>query len=50
MAWLGEMDKAGRLGVERVAEGVSGYQQNLFEEGEPEWVGGVISWGPNGAN
>jgi len=38
VAWLGEMDKAGRLGVERVAEGVSGYQQNLFEEGEPEWV------------
>jgi hypothetical protein len=26
------------LGVERAAEGVSGYQQNLFEEIEPEWV------------
>jgi transposase len=32
------MDKAGRLGIGRVAEGVSGYQQNLFEEVEPEWV------------
>jgi transposase len=38
VAWLGEMDKTGRLGVERVAEGVGGFQQNLFEEVEPEWV------------
>jgi len=38
VAWLGEMDKGGRLGVERAAEGVPGYQQNLFEEIEPEWV------------
>ena len=38
VAWLGEMDKAGRLGVERVAEGVGGVQQDLFEEVEPEWV------------
>jgi transposase len=39
VAWLGEMDKAGRLGVERAAEGVSGIQQDLFEEKtEPEWV------------
>jgi len=38
VAWLGEMDKAGRLGVERVAKGSVGYQQNLFEETEPEWV------------
>ena len=37
-AWLGEMDEAGRLGVERVAEGVFGFQQNLFEKVEPEWV------------
>ena len=38
VAWLGEMDKTGRLGVERVAEGVGGFQQSLFEEVEPEWV------------
>lgn len=39
VAWLGEMDRAGRLGVERVAEGGCGIQQNLFEEvAEPEWV------------
>ena len=39
VAWLGEMDEAGRLGVEGVAEGTSGYQQDLFEKkAEPEWV------------
>ncbi len=38
VAWLGEMDEAGRLGVERVAEGTPGFQQNLFEKTEPEWV------------
>jgi hypothetical protein len=32
------MDKAGRLGVERVAEGTPGFQQSLFEKTEPEWV------------
>jgi len=38
VAWLGEMDEAGRLGVERAAEGSSGFQQSLFEKTEPEWV------------
>jgi len=38
VTWLGEMDEAGRLGVERVAEGDPGFQQNLFEKTEPEWV------------
>jgi hypothetical protein len=38
VAWLGEMDEAGRLGVERAVKGSVGYQQNLFEETEPEWV------------
>jgi transposase len=38
VAWLGEMDEAGRLGVESVAEGTPGFQQNLFEKTEPEWV------------
>lgn len=38
VTWLGEMDEAGRVGVERVAEGTAGFQQNLFEKTEPEWV------------
>jgi hypothetical protein len=38
VAWLGEMDKAGWLRVERTAEGTFGFQQNLFEETEPKWV------------
>jgi transposase len=38
VTWLGEMDEAGRLGVERVAEGTSGFQRSLFEKTEPEWV------------
>ena len=39
VAWLGEMDEAGRLGIERMAEGNSAHQPNLFEETrEPEWV------------
>lgn len=32
------MDEAGRLGVERIAEGTEGFQQSLFEKTEPEWV------------
>ncbi len=38
VAWLGEMDEAGRLGVGRVVEGAHGFQQDLFEKTEPEWV------------
>lgn len=39
VAWLGEMDKAGRLGVAQVVKGDGGIQQDLFEErAEPEWV------------
>jgi hypothetical protein len=38
VAWLGEMDKAGRLGVKEVAEGTLGHQYDLFEKTEPEWV------------
>ena len=38
VAWLGEMDEAGRLGIERIAEGAGSFQQNLFENTEPEWV------------
>ena len=39
IAWLGELNKAGRLGVEKVAKGSYSSQRNLFEkETEPEWV------------
>jgi len=39
VAWLGELNKAGRLGIEKVAKGSHGYQRNLFEQDtEPEWV------------
>ncbi len=39
VAWLGEMDEAGRLGVEGVAERAPGFQPDLFEKKtEPEWV------------
>ena len=32
------MDKTGRMGVENIAKGSSGFQKNLFDEPEPEWV------------
>jgi transposase len=39
VAWLGEMDEAGRLGVKRVAQRAPGFQRDLFEKTtEPEWV------------
>ncbi len=38
VAWLGEMDESGRLGIEHITEGASGFQQNLFDKTEPEWV------------
>jgi len=39
VAWIGELDKAGRLGIEKVAKGNPHCQLNLFEEDtEPEWV------------
>ena len=38
MAWLGEMDKSGRLGVENAAEGGIGVQRGLYEDVKPEWV------------
>lgn len=39
VAWLGELNKAGRLGVEKVVKGSQCTQQNLFQEDtEPEWV------------
>ncbi len=38
MAWLGEMDETGRLGVENAAEGGGGVQRKLFDDVKPEWV------------
>jgi transposase len=39
VAWLGELDKAGRLGVVNSVKGSDCVQENLFlKEPEPEWV------------
>lgn len=39
VAYLGEMDRAGRAGVQQQAEGCgSQYQREFFEQGEPEWA------------
>ena len=39
VAWLGELDDRGRIGVRQQGEsGIAGYQRCLFEEGEPEWI------------
>jgi transposase len=39
VAWLGEMDAAGRVGVQRAAENRQEVQGQLWEEGvSPEWV------------
>jgi len=38
VAWLGEMDKAGRLGVENAAKGSHSFQHSLFDKTVPEWV------------
>ncbi len=38
VAYLGEMDERGRLGVKYAAEGSSSRQARLFDDTEPEWV------------
>lgn len=38
IAYLSEMDAAGRLGVKQAAEGRTNYQKTLFDDLEPEWV------------
>jgi hypothetical protein len=38
VAYLGEMDAAGRLGIKHAAEGINQNQKALFEDQEPEWV------------
>jgi transposase len=39
VAWLGELDKAGRLGIEKYTKNNSESQQDLFKKSpDPEWV------------
>ena len=38
VAWVGEMDESGRLGIENAAEGGVGVQRGMFEDVKPEWV------------
>jgi transposase len=38
VAYLGEMDSAGRLGIKNTASGQTNYQKDIFEEQEAEWV------------
>ena len=38
VAYLGEMDASGRLGIKEAAEGKRVRQQELFENEKPEWV------------
>jgi len=38
VAYLGEMDQAGRIGIKKAAEGRIDYQGDLFDDLEPEWV------------
>lgn len=38
ISWLGKMDSQGRLGVLQAAQGTTGWQQNLFQDDQPQWV------------
>ena len=38
VAYLGEMDGAGRIGLKNTTTGETSYQTDIFEEQEPEWV------------
>jgi len=38
VAYLGEMDGAGRIGLKNTATGETSYQTDIFEEQKPEWV------------
>ena len=38
VAYLGELDKAGRLGIEQAAEDADGRQRELWDDVEPRWV------------
>ncbi len=38
VAYLGEMDPCGRIGIKKAAEGRSDHQVDLLENVEPKWV------------
>jgi hypothetical protein len=38
VAYLGQMDERGRLGVKHAAEGRSWHQRRLFDDAKPRWV------------
>jgi transposase len=38
IAYLGVMDVSGRLGIKMAAESRSDFQEDLFEDQEPEWI------------
>jgi transposase len=38
IAYLGTMDTSGRLGIKMAAEGQSDFQEDFFENQEPEWI------------
>lgn len=38
VAYLGEMDEAGRLGVQQTAQNHPGFQRSFFQDSAPEWV------------
>ena len=38
IAYLGAMDTSGRLSIKMAAEGRSDFQEDLFENQEPEWI------------
>jgi hypothetical protein len=38
VAYLGQLDEAGRLGVRRAAAGESAHQGLLFDDVEPQWT------------
>lgn len=38
VAYLGEMDTAGRLGVQQAAQQHSGHQTSFLEDTTPQWV------------
>lgn len=38
VSYLGDMDEAGRLGIEQAAEGHPPVEESLFDETAPEWV------------
>jgi len=38
VAYLGEMDGAGRIGIKNITTGETSYQTDIFEDQKPEWI------------